>query len=117
MNLGETIIKENGNESEPNEKSVDKGIWKSIERERERRADAIGRIHKVPNAKNGLVGNPRNFLIIKEIGNGSEPNEQSIDKGIWKSVERETKRPADAIGGIHKVPNAKKSIDEKTATP
>ena len=28
--------------------------------------------------------------IIKEIGNGSEPNEKSIDKGIWKSVERKT---------------------------
>ena len=85
MNSGETIIKEIGNESEPNEKSVDKGIWKSIERkrerERERRGDAIARIHKVPNAKNELLGNESMIeTIIKETGNGSESDEQSIDK-------------------------------------
>ena len=55
--------------------------------------------------------------IIKEIGNGSELNEKSIDKGIWKSVERKAERRASAIGRNRKVPNAKKSTDEKTARP
>ena len=55
--------------------------------------------------------------IIKEIGKGSELNEKGIDKGIWKSAERKTERRASAIGGIRKVPNAKESTDEKTATP
>ena len=53
--------------------------------------------------------------IIKEIGNGSELNEKSIDKRIWKGVERRTESRADAIGGIREVPNVKKSGDVKTA--
>ena len=41
MNVGETLIEEIGNKSEPNEKSVDKRIWKSVERKAEHRANGI----------------------------------------------------------------------------
>ena len=41
MNVGETLIEEIGNKSELNEKSADKGIWKSVERKRERGANGI----------------------------------------------------------------------------
>ena len=41
MNVGETLIEEIGNKSELNEKSADKGIWKSVERKREHRANGI----------------------------------------------------------------------------
>ena len=55
-------------------------------------------------------------IIIKEIGNGSEPNEKSIDKGIWKSVERKTERRANVIVRVHKVSKNERSGDVKTAT-
>ena len=41
MNVGETLIEEIGNKSEPNEKSGDKRIWKSVERKRERGGNGI----------------------------------------------------------------------------
>ena len=61
MNLGETIIKEIGNESEPNEKSIGKGIWKSVERKRERRVNAIGK-KTVALSRRNLQGSLKNTL-------------------------------------------------------
>ena len=41
MNVGETLIEEIGNKFELNEKSADEGIWKGVERKRERGANGI----------------------------------------------------------------------------
>ena len=69
--------------------------------------------------KKRLAENTMNFVetIIKEIGNGSEPNKKSIEKGIWKSVERKTEHRANTIGRIHEVLKNETSGDVKTATP